>query len=465
MNSQANVNERFANERFHKLQEKLRDRVDYVKLEPIIANLSKHKPSFFAPALTVKADEALSALPISLQDLKDAEERLERWAPVLEKLFPELEEAEGLIESPLIKLDVLSTLLEDKVPSKETFGQAYIKADHALPVAGSIKARGGIYEVLVFAETVGISAGLMEEGGSPLPLISPKGKKLLSQYKVGVGSTGNLGFSIGVMAATLGFHATVHMSQEAKEWKKERLRQHGVRVVEHEGDFASAVHAGREELKDDPKAHFVDDENSQELFLGYAVAALRLKKQLAEASIEISPKAPLLVYLPCGVGGSPGGITWGLKVVFGEAVHCFFAEPVSSPAFLLRALIDEPCTVYDYGLENRTEADGLAVAQASELVYEYVKSLVSGYYTVTDDSLYHVLAKLKDVEDIKIEPSAAAGFLGPLQLYTHQKTDVEFLKGVDLSRAHHLIWTTGGLFVPSEEYEHFYQYGKGLLRR
>lgn len=417
------------------------------------------------------------ACDLSRRDIDDAEARLLRFAPLLQRLFPELEVANGLIESQLVPARHMQALLADQVSqasavygasSPQTLpGKLWIKNDHQLPVAGSVKARGGIYEVLCVAEQLALEAGLIVDTDNYAQLADTAARELFSRYTLSVGSTGNLGLSIGLMSAALGFKACVHMSVEAKQWKKDRLRQQGVTVIEHKNDYSNAVAAGRQAAEHDPYAYFVDDENSKTLFLGYSVAALRLQRQLSAEGVRVDAEHPLLVYIPCGVGGAPGGISFGLKHVFGEHVHCFFAEPTQAPCMLLGMSnrFADNLSVYDIGLSIDTEADGLAVGQASELVGTMMQPLLSGIVTVSEEQMFRHLYQLENSEGLQVEPSAAAGFSGPVQL-CNSEAGQRYLQQHNLQscmdNANHIVWTTGGCFVPPEQYQAYWLRGKQL---
>ena len=199
--------------------------------------------------------------------IQQAAQKLGEFARLLVQLFPETKPGGGIIESPLYAAGALQHVMS---PSNLKRGHWFIKGDHELPIAGSIKARGGVYEVLLHAENLALQSGVLRAGDERALMASSAARDLYSRHRVVVGSTGNLGLSIGVMAAALGFRAVVHMSADAKEWKKVRLRSQGVEVIEHVGDYAAAVAAGRSEAQADRFAYFVDDERSTNLFLGTA---------------------------------------------------------------------------------------------------------------------------------------------------------------------------------------------------
>ena len=163
-------------------------------------------------------------------------------------------------------------------------------------------------------------------------------KDFFSQYSIAVGSTGNLGMSIGIMSARIGFKVTVHMSADAREWKKAKLRSHGVTVVEYEQDYGVAVEQGRKAAENDPNCFFIDDENSRTLFTGYAVAGERLKAQFAGQGPCGGCRAPAVCLSAVRRWRGHGGVAFGLKLAFGDNVHCFFADalPVHAAGSLYR---------------------------------------------------------------------------------------------------------------------------------
>lgn len=401
--------------------------------------------------------DGLCQLVVSDEDIADAEERLTRFAPYIEKCFPETGETHGLIESPLKEIPDMKKSLEEagsKIP-----GKLLLKMDSHLAIAGSIKARGGIYEVLKHAETLAIRGGKLSLRDNYAKIVDLK--NFFAQYTVQVGSTGNLGLSIGIMSAFLGFKVKVHMSSDAKQWKKDMLRDKGVEVIEYPDDYSKAVEEGRKNSDMDPKSYFVDDENSVDLFLGYAVAANRLDRQLKEMDLHIDEDRNLIVYVPAGVGGAPGGIAYGLKRLYGDNVHVFFAEPVMCPSLLVGFASQrfENANVKDFGLSGETHADGLACASPSGFVTRIDNNLVSGDFTCNDGRLYDYMRMLMKTEDIRIEPSSCAAFAGPANLLSHENgrkyAARNGLTEKKLENSVQICWATGGRLVPEEIWQEY----------
>lgn len=433
---------------------------------PLLSELlALRETTWFNPAIAPVAT-ALADVGLTAEDVAEASARLQRFAPYLAKVFPETAAAGGIIESPLVPLPTLGRQLLDEI-GVAAGGALWLKADNQLPISGSIKARGGIHEVLKHAEDLALQAGLIRPGDDYAALASDAARAFLGRYRIAVGSTGNLGLSIGIVSARLGFQATVHMSADARQWKKDRLRASGVTVVEYASDYSVAVAQGREQAASDPNCYFVDDENSPQLFLGYAVAAERLARQFEQAGIQVDAEHPLFVYLPCGVGGGPGGVAFGLKLAFGDAVHCLFAEPTHSPCMLLGVYsgLHDAVSVQDFGIDNVTAADGLAVGRPSGFVGRAMQRLIDGYYTVTDETLSRLLASAWELEQVRLEPSALAGMPG-LQRVLRAPDYLQRI-GVDparLARASHLVWGTGGSMVPDAEFAAYLAQGRALQR-
>lgn len=439
---------------------------DWYASHPLIEELvALRELAWFNPDIAPTAT-ALGDVGLTAQDVHEASERLRRFAPYLARVFPDTAAAGGIIESGIAPLEKLAQrLLGEAGLASAGAGALWVKKDNELPISGSIKARGGIHEVLKHAEDLALAAGLLHPEDDYAVLADDAARQFFGQYRIAVGSTGNLGLSIGIMSARLGFQASVHMSADARQWKKDRLRACGVTVVEYASDYSAAVEEGRRQAADDPRCYFIDDENSPQLFLGYAVAAERLAGQFAAAGVRVYADHPLFVYLPCGVGGGPGGVAFGLKLAFGDAVHCVFAEPTHSPCMLLGVYtgLHDEVSVQDFGIDNRTAADGLAVGRPSGFVGRAMQRLIDGYYTVSDEELHRLLYLAHELEGLRLEPSALAGMPGLLWVLTNP----QYLQRIgvsarQLANATHLVWATGGSMVPDAEFARYLQTGRDL---
>lgn len=433
------------------------DITKFVEREPVLKEVAEKKETVWINKKKKTGEEVWENFPFDENDIKDAEDRLKRFAPLLMEYFDDTKATNGIIESPLKKIPNMEKVLKEKTSLE---GNLYLKMDSHLAVAGSIKARGGIYEVLYHAEKLAMEAGMLKEDDDYRILASDKFREFFSKHTIQVGSTGNLGLSIGISSATLGFKVIVHMSNDAKQWKKDLLRSKGAEVVEYDGDFTKAVELGRKKSDEDPNSYFVDDENSSTLFLGYAVAANRIKKQIEDQGIKVDKDHPAFFYLPCGVGGSPGGVSFGLKKVFGDSCHIFYIEPTHAPSMLIgmaTGLNGDIC-VQDFGIDGKTEADGLAVGRPSGFVGKVMEPIISGIFTMNDNKLFDYMRDLNNSEDIKIEPSACSAFEGPIKLFEYEESR-KYLEENNLldikENINHFAWATGGKLVPDEIMEKY----------
>ncbi len=379
-------------------------------------------------------DEGEKISPFTLEDLEQARDFMKEMMPLVREVFPETIKTGGRISSELLELPEMKKALG--LGEARLFG----KLDNKLPVAGSVKARGGFYEVLSHAVKLAQEEGLYKD--DPLELLTLR--DYFATKEIEVASTGNLGLSIGLISASLGFKVTVHMSADAKEWKKSLLREKGAEVLEYPGDYSQAVEKARASsiLQG---SYFVDDEKSPYLFMGYAISAFELRDQLEEKGLL---DEPLHVYIPCGVGGAPGGIAYGLSLLLPKA-QVYFAEPTRAPAVLLGMLTGrhDEISVQDIGLSGRTQADGLAVGKPSSLVGPLMTGRIQGIFTLSDGEMLRYLKMLYESEGLKVEPSACAGFKGP---------------GFVAEKGVHVVWLTGGDLVPADIYQAYLASSEGL---
>lgn len=131
---------------------------ELVKKSPILEDIINLKPvSWLNP--NNKEVTAAPDFSITKEDMLAAAQLWKRFAPFFTKAFPEHTIKDGMLESPLKEIPNLKQEMEKEATCIN--GRFFLKCDNALPIAGSIKARGGFYEVLYHAEQLALKEGLI----------------------------------------------------------------------------------------------------------------------------------------------------------------------------------------------------------------------------------------------------------------------------------------------------------------
>lgn len=94
--------------------------VDLKMLEektPILKEICSEKEVFWKNPDKSACGEAMEQIELGMEDVEDAERRLERFAPFIMKCFPETKERNGIIESVLTPVPKMKDLLNEKYDS------------------------------------------------------------------------------------------------------------------------------------------------------------------------------------------------------------------------------------------------------------------------------------------------------------------------------------------------------------
>ncbi|MCL1889933.1 MAG: D-serine ammonia-lyase, partial [Desulfovibrionaceae bacterium] len=316
-----------------------------------------------------------------------------------------------------------------------------------------VKDRGGVYEVLKLAESLAIYAEKLKWTDDYAKLADSEMREFYSQFSLSIISGSSLGLAAGLIGKALGFRAMAHISAGTEQWKKEALRAGGIELAEHQGGYEEMLKSAYEAAQKDSRCFLISEPaSSRDMLLGYAVAGVELKEQLAAQGIEVNTAHPLYVYLPCSSGLEASGLCLGLKFVFLNNVRCFLAEPVHAPVVSLglgTGLFDHVST-REIGLDGKSIACAMAYDRPSKLTCQVLRNILDGCVTVDDKVLLRLLALLRKYERIKVEPAAVAGLAAYIVVaYSGQ--------GRRFEQGTHVMWFNSGGFMPEEAIQEYFQ--------
>ena len=131
-----------------------------IKKNPILADIRQEKEVVWINPDLTDFEMARQGAELTMKDIEDAERRLQRFAPFIMRCFPETRDRNGIIESVLTPIPGMQKLINEKYGSRLS-GRLLLKQDSHLAIAGSVKARGGIYEVLKHTEDLALEHGIL----------------------------------------------------------------------------------------------------------------------------------------------------------------------------------------------------------------------------------------------------------------------------------------------------------------
>jgi threonine dehydratase len=211
-------------------------------------------------------------------------------------------------------------------------------------------------------------------------------------------SGGNHGAAVAYAARQLGIAATIFVPDIASPAKIERIRSYGAHLVIGGASYAEAL-AACERWSDQRDVLRIHAFDQRETILGQGTLGLEIEEQLPDADTLLVP-----------VGG--GGLLAGIATWYGRRARIVGVEPRTA-ATLTRAL--EAGHPVDVDIDpTGVAADSLAPRRIGELVFEAIRSSISGSLVVSDDDIRAAQRYLWENARIVAEPGGATALAAVL---------------------------------------------------
>jgi threonine dehydratase len=209
-------------------------------------------------------------------------------------------------------------------------------------------------------------------------------------------SGGNHGAAVAYAARTLGYMAEIFVPEPTPDFKVDRLRRYGARVVLTGANYAEAYAASQERARE-TGALDVHAYDQVEVLAGQGTLGRELERQLGALDTVL-----------VAVGG--GGLIGGVAAWFAGRVRVIGVEPDRCPTLHAARDAGEPVDVDVSGIA----ADSLGARRIGNLAFLVAQPYVESVVLVTDEEIRSAQRNLWDRLRILAEPGGATALAGLL---------------------------------------------------
>ncbi len=282
-------------------------------------------------------------------------------------------------------------LQKSKWLSQYVDGDIYLKLENLNP-NGSFKVRGAL-------NAISVLHAKHTKKNSNVPM------------KVVAASAGNHSQGVAFAAKQLGCEAHLFLPETASPLKKIATEKLGAHIYIKGKNFEEAF-AAAEEFSKKENAYFINAFNDKSIILGQATCALESHQQFKDHPENIN-KLTEPDYFMCSIGG--GGLAAGACLYFEQNCHTkVIGVEHTSFNSAFKSLRKKSLESADLSIIS-TIADGIALKTIGTITFKYLLKYMKEIITVSEDDIYHAIAKIYKNDNIVVEGAGGASVAAVLK--------------------------------------------------